>query len=57
MVGRFDADFVVAAIYNVIGGAVGDGVFVPQFVTDVLERLIQIIHVVREKRAAAGFFR
>ena len=57
MVGRFDADFVVLAIYKVVGGAVSDGVLVAQLVSDVLERLISIIHVVRKKSPASGFLR
>src|ERR1700716_4052788 len=57
MVGRLNADFVVTAINNVIARAVSDGVLVAQFVTNVLEGLVKVVHMVREKSTAPGFFR
>ena len=54
-VGEFDFYFVVAAIGDEIGRTVGDGVLISEFVSDVLERLIEIVDVVWEKSAAAGF--
>ena len=45
----------VAAIHNVVRGKVGDGILVAQFVADVLKRLVQIVDVIRKKRAASGF--
>src|SRR6266446_4804733 len=56
MIGHFDADFVVAAVEDVVRRQIGDGILVAQFVADVLERLVQIVHVIRKKRAPAGFF-
>ena len=53
----FDADLVVAAVENVIVRKIGDRILIAQLVADVLERLIQIIHVIGIKGAAAGFFR
>src|SRR5258707_2616954 len=57
VVGEFDFYFVVAAVGNKIGGAVGDGVLIAKLGADVLERLIQVINVIREKSTAAGFVR
>src|SRR5256885_1072291 len=54
--GHFDADLMVAAIEDVVRWKIGDGILVAKFVADVLERLIEIVHVIRKKRAAAGFF-
>src|SRR5262245_2980458 len=56
MSGNFDLDAVVFSVCDEIGRAVGDGVLIAQFVADVLERLIEIVHVVGEKGAATGFF-
>src|ERR1700746_2985440 len=49
VIGEVDLDFVIAAIGDEIGWAVGDGVLISQFVADVLKRLIQIVNVIREK--------
>ena len=57
VVGNFDFDAVIFAVGHEIGRAVGDGVLIAKFVADVLERLIEIVHVVGKKSAAAGFFR
>ena len=57
VVGKLDFDFVVAAISDEIGRTVGDGVLISEFVADVLERLIEIVNVIGEKSAAAGFVR
>ncbi len=57
VVGEFDFDSVIAAIGDEIGRTVGDGVLISEFVADVLERLIEIVNVVGEKSAAAGFVR
>ena len=56
-VGEFDFDFVIAAIGHEIGRTVGDGVLISELVADVLERLIEVVDVVGEKSAAAGFVR
>src|ERR1700739_4655833 len=56
-VGEFDFYFVVAAVGNKVGGAVGDGVLIAKFVADVLKRLIQVVNVIGKKSAAAGFVR
>jgi len=50
---EFDA--MVLSVRNEVRRVVGDLILVAKFVADVLERLIQIIHVIRVKRAAAGF--
>ena len=57
MVGHFDADFVVSSIEYVVRWKISDGILVAKFVADILERLIQIVHVIREKGSAPGFFR
>ena len=57
VIGKLDFYFVVAAIGDEIGRTVGDGVLISEFVADVLERLIEIVNVVGEKSAAAGFVR
>jgi len=54
VLGRFDVDFVVAAIEGVIRRVVRDGVLIAQFLADVLKRLIEIVHVIRKEGAAAG---
>src|ERR1700730_3160372 len=56
VVGNLDADFVVAAVQDVVRWKISDGILIAKLVADVLERLIQVIHVIGEKRAAAGFF-
>ena len=53
--GDFDADLVVLAVDDIIGGDVGDGVLVAELVADVLEGLVEIVDVVGEEGAAAGF--
>src|SRR6201987_12478 len=56
-IGEFNFYFVVTAVGNKVGRAVGDGVLIAKFVADVLKRLIQIVNVIGEKSAAAGFVR
>src|SRR5207245_9308928 len=56
VVRHFEPDFVIAAIKHVIRGLISDGILVAKLVADVLKRLVEIIHVIREKRAPAGFF-
>ena len=53
--GHFDADFVVAAIEDVVRREIRKGILVAQLVADILERLVQIVHVIGKERAAAGF--
>src|SRR5579859_3859606 len=56
VIGDFDADFVVLAVEDVVGGDVGDGVLVAEFVADVLEGLVEVVDVIGIEGAAAGFF-
>src|SRR5258708_29522423 len=53
---RLDANAVILAVECGVRGNVGDGILVAQLVANILERLIEIVHVIWEKRAAAGFF-
>src|SRR5712691_13564826 len=53
--GDLDADFVVLAVDDIIGGDVGDGVLVAELVADILEGLIEVVDVIGEEGAAAGF--
>ena len=53
---NFNADPVVTAVENVVRRDVGNGILIAKFVANILERLIQIIHVIRKERAATGFF-
>src|SRR6266849_279320 len=53
--GVFGAYLVVLAVDDIIGGDVGDGVLVAELVADVLEGLVEIVDVVGEEGAAAGF--
>ena len=57
VLGDFDFDFVIAAVEGVVEGIVGDGILVAEFFANILERLIEIVDVVGEEGAAAGFFR
>ncbi len=57
VVGKFDFDFVVATVGNEVGRAVGDGVLISEFVTDILEGLIEIVNVIGKKSAPTGFVR
>ncbi len=57
VIGHIDFDFVIATVIGVIGRVIGYGILVAKFFADVLKRLIEIIDVIREERAAAGFFR
>ena len=57
VVRNFDFDAVIFAVCHEIGRAVSDGVLVAKFIADVLERLIKVVHVIRIKRPATGFFR
>src|SRR6266481_7549237 len=56
-IGKLDFDLVVAAVGYKVSRAVGDGVLISKFVADVLKRLIEIVDVVWEKSATAGFVR
>ena len=56
-VGEFNFDFVVAAVGDEIGRAVGDGVLIAKFVADILKGLIQVVNVIGKKSTAAGFVR
>src|SRR3989442_14830038 len=53
----FGSNFVVFAVGDVVWGIVGQRVLGAQLIADVLERLIQGIHMGREEGAAAGLFR
>src|SRR5579863_5527329 len=50
-----DANAMIFAVQNGIRRNVRDGVLVAQFIANILERLIEIVHMIREKRPAAGF--
>src|ERR671922_1844833 len=52
VVGHFKADSVIPPIQHVIRWLISDRILVTQFVADVLERLVEIVHVIREERAA-----
>src|SRR5690242_5324071 len=57
VVQHFHFDPVVLTVRNEVRGVVSNRILVTQFVADILERLIQIVHVIRKKRPAAGLFR
>src|SRR5258707_11128201 len=57
VVGHLDADAVILAVQLIVVGDIRDGVLIAQLVADVLERLVEIVDVVRKERASAGLFR
>src|SRR5437588_10262263 len=54
---HFDANWVITAVEDVVRGLISDGILIAKLVADVLKRLVEIVDVIREKRAAAGFIR
>src|SRR5580704_6368450 len=57
VLGNFNADAVVAAVENVVRRNVGNGILIAKFIANILEGLIQIIHVIRKESAPAGIVR
>src|SRR5579885_2871870 len=55
VVGHFDANAVIAAIDDIVCGSVGDRVLIAELVADILEGLVQVVHVIGKERAASGF--
>ena len=54
---NIDFDPVIFSISDKIRRAVGDGVLIPEFVANILERLIEIVDVIGEEGAASSFLR
>jgi len=54
MVWGLNADFVIAAIEDGVGGSVSDGVLVAELVADVLKGNVEVVNVVGKEGAAAG---
>jgi hypothetical protein len=55
--GHFDANPVVAPIEHVVRRHVRNRILIPQLVANILERLIQIIYVIRKERPSSRFIR
>src|SRR5580698_10691924 len=55
VVGHFDANLVVAPVEDVVRGNVRNRILISQLVADILERLVQIIYVIRKKCTPPGF--
>ena len=55
-IGKLDFDLVILAVGHEVRRIVGNGVLISEFVADILKRLVQIVYVVRKKRASASMF-